>query len=195
MFHCKVLVVDGLWVSVGSTNFDTRSFRLNDEANLNVYDRDFAGRQVDHGSGVMAHRARVKARSEQTPVPEVLTTARHHQGGRPEQGLDDRPREDPETVGRCGENRFNPFRPACHDQRPPRRPQRKRIAVAPAHVRHVDAQHPEQSTGIARCHLAQSIQKAAHVFVFFGLAACIQAARVWAAEHRQNADVGPVEML
>jgi cardiolipin synthase len=45
MFHCKVLVVDGLWVSVGSTNFDVRSFRLNDEANLNVYDREFATRQ------------------------------------------------------------------------------------------------------------------------------------------------------
>src|SRR5207244_1341234 len=45
MFHCKVLVVDGLWVSVGSTNFDTRSFRLNDEANLNFYDRAFAERQ------------------------------------------------------------------------------------------------------------------------------------------------------
>ena len=45
MYHCKVLVVDGLWTSVGSTNFDNRSFRLNDEANLNVYDRDFAGRQ------------------------------------------------------------------------------------------------------------------------------------------------------
>jgi cardiolipin synthase A/B len=46
MFHCKVLVVDGLWTSVGSTNFDNRSFRLNDEANLNVYDRGFAERQV-----------------------------------------------------------------------------------------------------------------------------------------------------
>jgi cardiolipin synthase len=45
MYHCKVLVVDGLWVSVGSTNFDNRSFRLNDEANLNVLDRDFAARQ------------------------------------------------------------------------------------------------------------------------------------------------------
>lgn len=45
MYHCKVLVVDGVWTSVGSTNFDTRSFRLNDEANLNVYDRDFARRQ------------------------------------------------------------------------------------------------------------------------------------------------------
>ena len=42
MFHCKMLVVDGLLVSVGSTNFDNRSFRLNDEANLNIYDRTFA---------------------------------------------------------------------------------------------------------------------------------------------------------
>jgi cardiolipin synthase len=46
MFHCKVLVVDGVWTLVGSTNFDNRSFRLNDEANLNVYSRSFAERQV-----------------------------------------------------------------------------------------------------------------------------------------------------
>ena len=46
MYHCKVLVVDGLWTSVGSTNFDNRSFRLNDEANLNIYDRGFAARQA-----------------------------------------------------------------------------------------------------------------------------------------------------
>ena len=44
MFHCKMLIVDGLMVSVGSTNFDNRSFRLNDEANLNVYDAEFAER-------------------------------------------------------------------------------------------------------------------------------------------------------
>ena len=44
MFHCKMLIVDRLMVSVGSTNFDNRSFRLNDEANLNVYDADFATR-------------------------------------------------------------------------------------------------------------------------------------------------------
>ncbi len=47
MFHCKVMIVDGLLVSVGSTNFDVRSFRLNDEANLNVYDPKFAARQVE----------------------------------------------------------------------------------------------------------------------------------------------------
>ena len=43
MFHCKVMIVDDIFVSVGSTNFDSRSFRLNDEANLNIYDREFAG--------------------------------------------------------------------------------------------------------------------------------------------------------
>lgn len=46
MFHCKVMIVDGLLVSVGSTNFDDRSFRLNDEANLNIYDPIFAQKQI-----------------------------------------------------------------------------------------------------------------------------------------------------
>ena len=45
MYHCKVMVVDELLVSVGSTNFDNRSFRLNDEATLNIYDTDFARQQ------------------------------------------------------------------------------------------------------------------------------------------------------
>jgi cardiolipin synthase len=46
MYHCKVMIVDGLMTSVGSTNFDVRSFRLNDEANLNIYDAAFAQRQT-----------------------------------------------------------------------------------------------------------------------------------------------------
>ena len=41
MYHCKMVLVDGLLSSVGSTNFDPRSFHLNDEANLNVYDTEF----------------------------------------------------------------------------------------------------------------------------------------------------------
>lgn len=45
MYHCKVIIVDDFLVSVGSTNFDTRSFRLNDEANLNIYDEKFASQQ------------------------------------------------------------------------------------------------------------------------------------------------------
>ena len=46
MFHVKVFTVDGLLSSVGSTNFDNRSFRLNDEANLNIYDSAFAAAQT-----------------------------------------------------------------------------------------------------------------------------------------------------
>lgn len=46
MYHAKVFIVDELLVSVGSTNWDPRSFGLNDEANLNIYDADFARRQV-----------------------------------------------------------------------------------------------------------------------------------------------------
>lgn len=47
MLHCKLMVVDGLMTTVGSTNFDVRSFRLNDEANLNIYDAAFAARQSE----------------------------------------------------------------------------------------------------------------------------------------------------
>lgn len=45
MYHCKIFIVDSLLVSVGSTNFDNRSFRLNDEANLNILDKTFAIQQ------------------------------------------------------------------------------------------------------------------------------------------------------
>jgi cardiolipin synthase len=42
MLHCKMLIFDEYMTSVGSTNFDMRSFELNDEASLNVYDPGFA---------------------------------------------------------------------------------------------------------------------------------------------------------
>ena len=47
MYHTKVTLVDDYWVSVGSTNFDNRSFRLNDEANLNVLDDGFGRAQAE----------------------------------------------------------------------------------------------------------------------------------------------------
>jgi cardiolipin synthase len=59
LYHCKVLVVDALWASVGSTNFDNRSFRLNDEANLNVYDGEFARRQIALFDDDLKHSRRV----------------------------------------------------------------------------------------------------------------------------------------
>jgi cardiolipin synthase len=46
MYHVKALIVDSLLVSVGSTNFDSRSFEINDEANLNVLDSEFAKQQT-----------------------------------------------------------------------------------------------------------------------------------------------------
>ena len=45
MLHCKQMIVDDTWVSVGSSNQDNRSFRLNGEANLNVLDPAFAAEQ------------------------------------------------------------------------------------------------------------------------------------------------------
>ena len=47
MMHNKLLIVDGIMSSVGSTNFDVRSFRLNDEASLNVYDAAFAAQMTE----------------------------------------------------------------------------------------------------------------------------------------------------
>jgi cardiolipin synthase len=47
MLHCKYMIVDDRWVSVGSSNFDPRSFRLNAEANLNVLDSNFAAKQIE----------------------------------------------------------------------------------------------------------------------------------------------------
>ena len=41
-YHCKYLVVDECWSSVGSANMDDRSLRLNEESNLNVLNHDFA---------------------------------------------------------------------------------------------------------------------------------------------------------
>ena len=45
MFHCKVLVIDDYFSSIGSTNFDNRSFQLNDEVNVNVFDARFSAEQ------------------------------------------------------------------------------------------------------------------------------------------------------
>ena len=44
MMHNQMLIVDNELVSIGSTNFEVRSFRLNDEASMNVHDRALAER-------------------------------------------------------------------------------------------------------------------------------------------------------
>jgi len=40
--HTKLLVIDGVWALIGSTNWDSRSLRLNFEFNVECYDEDFA---------------------------------------------------------------------------------------------------------------------------------------------------------
>jgi cardiolipin synthase len=57
MFHVKYVVVDDIWTTVGSANFDERAFSLNDEANISVLDRGFAKTHID-----MFERDRVRSR-------------------------------------------------------------------------------------------------------------------------------------
>ncbi len=58
MLHAKSMIVDRLWSVVGSTNFDNRSFGLNDEVNLAAFDRQLAERlEQDFRQDVAASRA------------------------------------------------------------------------------------------------------------------------------------------
>ena len=47
LLHHKTMVVDGLWATIGTSNFDSRSFAHNEENNVCVYDRDLAGELND----------------------------------------------------------------------------------------------------------------------------------------------------
>jgi cardiolipin synthase len=73
MYHCKVMIVDEYMVSTGSTNFDDRSFRLNDEANLNLYDAAFAAEQVRIFAADLASSRRITlAQWRERPLTDKL---------------------------------------------------------------------------------------------------------------------------
>ncbi len=64
--HSKILVVDRTWTLIGSTNWDSRSFRLNFELNLEVYHSDLAedlDRLVESKQGRRVHGRELRARS------------------------------------------------------------------------------------------------------------------------------------
>ena len=59
LLHAKTMVVDGVWATVGSTNFDNRSFALNDELNVVLYDRAVVERLVKAFEADLASSRRV----------------------------------------------------------------------------------------------------------------------------------------
>ena len=76
MLHAKSLVLDGVWSSVGSVNFDNRSFQLNDEATLCVQSEAFAGELT------RAVRARPRGRGADRAGAMVAGAGRSQRGAR-----------------------------------------------------------------------------------------------------------------
>lgn len=73
MYHCKIMIVDGKMTSVGSTNFDPRSFHLNDEANLNIYDHGFAECMTKVFEDDLTRSKRITREAwENRPLPEKV---------------------------------------------------------------------------------------------------------------------------
>ncbi len=71
MIHAKVLIIDGLWSVTGSTNFDHRSFGLNDEVNLAARDSALASRlQQDFIADLAASKEITLQEWEHRPVME-----------------------------------------------------------------------------------------------------------------------------
>jgi len=59
LLHSKTMVIDGIWATIGSTNLDNRSFAVNDELNVIVYNRGVAQRLESVFSDDIAHSRRV----------------------------------------------------------------------------------------------------------------------------------------
>ncbi len=62
LLHSKTMVVDGVWSTVGSTNLDNRSFALNEELNLVVYNGGVARSLEDVFADDIQHARRVDYR-------------------------------------------------------------------------------------------------------------------------------------
>ncbi len=63
LLHSKTMVIDGVWTTIGSTNLDNRSFALNDELNLVIYDAATARRLEQAFADDLAHSEKVDYRS------------------------------------------------------------------------------------------------------------------------------------
>ena len=54
MLHHKTMVVDGVWATIGTTNFDNRSFAHNEENNVCVFDPSIARQLMKHSKPYIA---------------------------------------------------------------------------------------------------------------------------------------------
>jgi cardiolipin synthase len=63
LLHQKVIVVDDVWCAIGSTNFDDRSFEVNDEVSLVVYDEGIARQLVEIFESDLKHAKAVDLES------------------------------------------------------------------------------------------------------------------------------------
>ncbi|KAF0221303.1 MAG: cardiolipin [Geobacteraceae bacterium] len=71
--HTKLFLVDGVWSLIGSANLDPRSFRLNFELDLEVYDGEFAGLLCGHFAEALARSQQVTLEEmDGRPLPEKL---------------------------------------------------------------------------------------------------------------------------
>ena len=59
MIHAKITIIDGVWSVVGSTNLDNRSFGINDEINLAVFNSQVAMRLTQDFEDDASHSRRV----------------------------------------------------------------------------------------------------------------------------------------
>ncbi|HEU4344453.1 MAG TPA: cardiolipin synthase [Candidatus Binatia bacterium] len=78
LMHAKTMVVDGIWATVGSTNLDNRSFALNEEINLVVYDPTIAGQLEKAFTEDLKHSTKLtfedwKARPLREKILELFT--------------------------------------------------------------------------------------------------------------------------
>lgn len=77
MYHCKFMIVDDTFVTAGSVNFDQRSFRINDESNINVFDAPLAAQLIadfesDKDHSTLATQRRLKMSPWPTRLYESL---------------------------------------------------------------------------------------------------------------------------
>lgn len=63
LLHSKTMIVDGVWSTIGSTNLDNRSFALNDELNLVIYDAATSRRLEKVFADDLAYSSKVDYRS------------------------------------------------------------------------------------------------------------------------------------